>query len=67
MSKLIECFICGKENLTRDEVSLNKKILNREITKLHCLDCLAEYLEIATEDLLEQIQEFKDSGCSLFG
>lgn len=66
MQKRIDCFICGKENLTYNEIGLNKKIIGRKVEKFHCMNCLAEYLEISTEDLIEKIQEFKDSGCTLF-
>lgn len=66
MRKQIDCFICGKKNLSYNEIGLNKKILGRNVEKFHCLNCLAEYLEISTEDLVEKIQELKDSGCTLF-
>ena len=66
MPKKISCFICGKENLTRNEIGLNKKLIDQNIRNIHCLNCLAEYLEISEEDLLDQIQEFKYSGCTLF-
>ena len=66
MAKRVDCFICGKENLTRNEIGLNKKLIGQDIEKFHCMDCLAEYLEISKEDLLERIQEFKYSGCTLF-
>jgi uncharacterized protein YlaI len=64
--KRIDCFICGKENLTRNEIGLNKKLLGKEIRNFHCLGCLSDYLEIPVEDLVERIQEFKDSGCVVF-
>lgn len=66
MSKKLDCFVCGKENLSRNEVNLNKKLIDRSINKFHCMNCLADYLEISNEDLEERIQEFKDSGCVLF-
>lgn len=66
MAKSINCFICGKENLTRNEIGLNKKLFGRYVEKFHCIDCLAEHIEVSTEDLLERIQEFKDFGCTLF-
>ena len=66
MARRINCFICGKENLLRNEVGLNQKLIGQDVEKIHCIDCLAEYLEISTEDLIERIQEFKDSGCTLF-
>lgn len=66
MLKRIDCFICGKENLSRNEVGLNKKLIDRGINKFHCINCLADYLEISIEDLEVRIQEFKDSDCALF-
>ena len=64
--KKTDCFICDKGNLTRNEIGLNKKLIGQDVKKFHCIDCMAEYLEISTEELLERIQEFKDSGCTLF-
>jgi len=66
MQKRIDCFICGKENLSRNEIGLNRKLLGRNIEKFHCTQCLADYLDITVEDLEERIQEFKESGCQLF-
>jgi hypothetical protein len=66
MLKRVNCFICGKENLTRNEIGLNKKLIGRNVEKFHCLYCLADYLDISIDDLEERILEFKDSGCALF-
>ncbi len=66
MPNRVDCFICGKENLSHNEIGLNKKLIGRNIEKFHCIRCLADYLEITAEDLEERIQEFKDSGCTLF-
>ena len=66
MTKQVYCFVCGKENLTRNEIGLNKKLLGRGIRKFHCMDCLAEYLGLSLEELEERIQSFKDSDCKLF-
>jgi len=66
VSKTKSCFVCGNEKLTHNEVGLNKKLMGRNINKFFCLQCLADHLDISTEDLLERIQEFKDSGCVLF-
>jgi uncharacterized protein (DUF1810 family) len=60
------CFICGKDNLKKNEVGLNKKLLGRKITRFYCLDCLAEYFEITVEELLAKIEDFKLQGCTLF-
>jgi len=61
-----DCFVCGKENLSKNEVGLNKKLLDKNIKQFYCLDCLAEYLEVDVDFLLEKIEEFKEQGCTLF-
>jgi biotin operon repressor len=66
MAKRVDCYICGKENLARNEIGLNKKLIGRDVKKLHCLQCLADYLELSVDDLEERVQEFKDAGCDLF-
>jgi hypothetical protein len=60
------CFICKKQKLTRNEIGLNRKLIDKDVKKFHCLQCLADYLDISVEDLEERIQDFKDSGCTLF-
>lgn len=60
------CVSCGKENLTRDEIGINKKLLGENVGALYCLDCLAEYLDVTTQDILDKIEEFKEEGCKLF-
>jgi uncharacterized protein YlaI len=60
------CYVCGKENLSKNEIGLTKKLLSRDIKYYYCLDCLAEYLEVDTEFLSEKIEEFKEQGCGLF-
>ncbi len=66
MTKRVDCYICGKENLTRNEIGHNKKLIGQDVKKFHCLQCLADYLELSVDELEERIQEFKDAGCSLF-
>lgn len=66
MAKRVDCFICGSENLSRNEIGLNKKLIGRNIEKFHCMQCLADYLEVSKKDLADCIQEFKDAGCVLF-
>ena len=66
MPKQTTCFICGKEQLTRNEIGLNQKLIGRNIKHFHCLECLSEYLEVDTETLLDKVEEFKEQGCNLF-
>lgn len=64
--KSVACLACGKENLSKNEIGINKKLLGENIEEFYCLDCLAEYLEVEREDILDKIEEFKDEGCKLF-
>ena len=64
--KNITCIACGKEKLTRNEVGINKKLLGENVENYYCMDCLAEYLDVTTQDIIDKIEEFKDEGCNLF-
>lgn len=64
--KSITCISCGKENLTRDEIGINIKLLGDRVESYYCLECLAEYLNVTTQDILDKIEEFKEDGCKLF-
>jgi uncharacterized protein YlaI len=66
MKNDIRCFACGKAQLTKDEVGINKKMLGRDIKQFYCLDCCAEHLDVTTDELLAKIEEFKEQGCTLF-
>ena len=61
------CKICGRV-LTKDEVGLNKKILDGDAKNgfWRCLSCIAENLECDVDELKEKIEEFKAGGCKLF-
>ena len=63
---MTECIICGKSDLTRNELGINKKLLGENITQFYCRDCLAGYLEVTPQDILDKIEEFKEEGCKLF-
>ncbi len=64
--KKISCVSCGKEALERDEIGINKKLLGEQVKAFYCMDCLADYLGVSVEDILDKIEEFKDQGCKLF-
>ena len=61
------CKICGRV-LTKDEVGLNKKILDSDAKNgfWRCLSWIAENLECDVDELKEKIEEFKAEGCKLF-
>lgn len=61
-----KCYVCGKTPLTKNEIGLSKKLIGKNTEKFYCIDCLAEYLEVTTEELLAKIEEFKNEGCKLF-
>ncbi len=60
------CYICGKTPLSKDEVGLVKKLIDKKSTKFYCLHCLADYFEVTEEELIAKIEEFKEEGCTLF-
>lgn len=61
-----KCFVCGKTPLTKDEIGLTKKIIDKKATSFYCLTCLADYLEVTEDELLAKIEDFKSEGCTLF-
>ena len=61
-----KCFVCGKEPLTKDEIGIVRKLIDKKTTQFYCLACLAEYFEVSEEELLAKIEEFKNEGCTLF-
>ena len=66
MSKIYNCIACGKKNLDKDTIGINKKLLGEDGKNFYCMDCLADYLECDVQDILDKIEEFKEEGCKLF-
>lgn len=62
----IMCVACGKTDLECNEIGINKKLLGEDIENIYCLECLAEYLDVTSQDILDKIEEFKEEGCKLF-
>ena len=62
----IDCIICGKNNLNKNTIGINKKLLGEDMENFYCMDCLADYLGCTVDELLEKIEEFKEAGCTLF-
>jgi hypothetical protein len=65
MNRKEKCCLCESEP-DKIAIGLNKKLLGRNVTKLFCISCLAEYLDITVEDLLAKVEDFKLQGCILF-
>lgn len=62
----INCVACFKGKLDKDTIALNKKLLGNDVENYYCLTCLATYLNVTVEELLDKIEEFKEEGCTLF-
>lgn len=60
-----KCKYCGVL-LEKDWIALNKKLLNPNVEEYACLSCLADDFDSSVEDLKIKIEEFKESGCTLF-
>lgn len=60
------CLICAKENLSKNEVGLNKKLLGRKISSFYCIDCLAEHFGVTVGEMHTKIEDFKSRGCKMF-
>ena len=63
-AKEFSCISCGKKPLEKDEIGINKKLLDAD--SFYCMECLANYLEADIQDILDKIEEFKEQGCRLF-
>ena len=59
------CGTCGRP-VTRDEIAVTRKLINRGAVRFYCVPCLAAYFEVRPEDILERIAYFRASGCTLF-
>lgn len=59
------CISCGRP-VTRDEIAVTKKLINRSATQFYCVPCLAKYFEVRPEDIEERIRYFRQTGCTLF-
>ena len=61
-----KCISCGKNELSKDEIGINLKLVGEETRNFYCLNCLADVLEVSTQDILDKIEDFKEEGCTLF-
>ena len=59
------CQTCGRP-LTKDEIAVTKKLVNRGATSFFCKACLAARFAVTVNDIEERIAYFRASGCTLF-
>ena len=64
--KIFNCIVCGKHPLIKNEVGINKKLLGTKSKNFYCVECLANFLEVELQDILDKIEDFKNDGCKLF-
>ena len=60
-----KCAYCGRA-LTRDEVALTRKLVNRGARDFYCLTCLSARFDVSEAVLREKIVQFREMGCTLF-
>jgi len=61
----LQCFHCQRV-LTRDEIALTRKLINRGTQTFFCLSCLAAHFQVTEDILREKIIQFREMGCTLF-
>lgn len=61
-----KCYVCGKSPLSKDEIGLTKKLIDKKSVTFYCISCLADQLEVTQEELMAKVEEFKEEGCTLF-
>ena len=66
ISKVSNWYFSKKKNLYKDTIGINKKLQGEDIVNFYCMDCLADYLGVTVDELLEKIEQFKTEGCKLF-
>lgn len=66
MKKKYECIACGKNDLDKNTIGINKKLRGDSTEDFFCINCLADYLDCTVQDILDKIEEFKEGGCKLF-
>ena len=61
-----KCCNCQKSPLSKDEIGITRKLIDKKAIRFYCLSCLAETLETTVDELRTKIEEFKAEGCDLF-
>lgn len=61
----MNCKNCGRK-LIGDEIGVNRKMINRNVTSFLCKSCIAEYFGVDEGKIDRKIEQFKANGCLLF-
>ena len=65
MNRTPKCRVC-EAKLDKDEVGINKKLIDKKLTQYFCFECLSAHLDVLVQDLIDKVAEFKEQGCELF-
>ena len=65
MADPVRCTRCSVP-LTKDDIGLTRKMINRGAQEFLCVPCLANHFELPEKILREKISEFRAMGCTLF-
>ncbi len=49
----IDCIACFEENLNKNTIGINKKLLGTDVKSFYCMSCLADYLNTSVIDFPE--------------
>ena len=59
------CLRCGQP-VTKDEIGLTKKLINRGTTQWLCYACMSRHFDVTVDVLRRKVEEFREMGCLLF-
>ena len=65
MAEAERCIHCGAI-LTKDDIGLTRKMVNRGAEEFFCIACLAAHFQLPEDVLRDKIREFRAMGCTLF-
>ena len=60
-SKITDWMEQINSNLSKNEIGLTKKLIGKKTVSFYCIDCLAEYLEVTTEELEAKVNCYPSS------
>ena len=66
MANYKTCMECGGELLS-DDISIHRKLIQRNAEEFYCIDCLAKRFKCTRTDVEKLIAYYRESGeCTLF-
>lgn len=64
-TKQESCYHCHKP-VSRDDIGMTRKLINRGTTRYYCISCLAEAFDLTVDDVCKKMNYYKSIGCTLF-